>query len=158
MKKISCCVLLLFAIAACNNTEESKTVQADTITESTTAKTNSITLPGMMCFQFIQQRDTVNLKLIIKDSVVYGNLFYNMYEKDDNKGRFKGSRNGDIIKADYTYMSEGTMSIREVIFMLKSNVLTEGFGEMEEKGKKLVFKDTSKVQYTQEYTSVDCKD
>ena len=151
-------MLLLFAIVACNNTEESKTVQADTVAGNTTVKPNSITLPGMMCFQYILQHDTVNLKLIIKDSAVYGNLFYNMYEKDDNRGRFKGLRKGDIIKADYTYISEGTTSIREVIFRLKDNVLTEGFGEMEEKGKKLVFKDTSKVQYTKKYTSVDCKD
>jgi hypothetical protein len=161
MKKISCGVLLLFTIAACNNAEENKTVQTDTTAESTTVKPNNITMPGIICFQYIQQRDTVSLKLIIKDSAtgaVYGNLFYNMFEKDDNRGRFKGTRNGDIIKADYTYTSEGTTSVREVIFRLKDNVLTEGFGEMEEKGKKFVFKDTSKIQYTQQYTSVDCKD
>ena len=155
MKKIFLCISMLVAMTACNNTEEANTAKVDTLAKNNSTS-NNITLPGKMCFQYILQRDTVNMELFIKDSAVYGNLIYNMFEKDNNRGTFKGNMHGEIIKADYTYTSEGTTSVREVIFRLKDNTLTEGYGEMEEINGKFIFKDTSKVKFSQLYNTITC--
>jgi len=156
MKGIIFCVSILCVTVSCNNAGNNEVTKTGTVKEDTTTS-NAITIPGKMCFQNILQRDTVQMELFIKDSIVYGNLIYNRYEKDDNKGTFKGTIHGNIIKADYTYTSEGTMSVREIMFKLKNNTITEGFGEMEEKSGRFNFKKDDKVQFTQVYQAVDCK-
>lgn len=37
-------------------------------------------------------------------------------------------------------MSEGQLSTRQVIFLIKNNVEKEGYGKMEEKNRKMIFK------------------
>lgn len=143
-------------MAACNNGTEKNPSITDTTVESSDTE-NNIKVPGKMCFQSVLQKDTMRIELFMKDSTVSGNLLYNMFEKDDNKGAFSGKISGDIIKADYTFLSEGTTSVREVMFRLKDNTLTEGYGDMEDKDNKSVFKDPSKVQFTQVYNSIECK-
>jgi hypothetical protein len=156
MKRMILFLAVPFIMAACNNATEEVVDKTDT-TVATSVTENSIKVPGKMCFQSILQRDTISIELFIKDSAVSGNLVYNMFEKDDNKGAFSGKISGDIIKADYTFLSEGTTSVREVMFRLKNNTLTEGYGDMEEKDNRSFFKDPSKVQFTQLYNSIDCK-
>lgn len=156
MKRMFLVLAVPFIMTACNNAAEEVTTKTDTVVENSVTE-NSIKVPGKICFQSILQRDTISIELFIKDSTVSGNLFYNMFEKDDNKGTFSGAISGDIIKADYTFLSEGTTSVREVMFRLKDNTLTEGFGDMEERDNRSVFKDPSKVQFTQVYNSIDCK-
>lgn len=155
MKKMLLCLAVPFIMAACNNATEEIATKTDTAAESSVTG-NSINVPGKMCFQSVLQKDTMRIELFIKDSIVTGNLIYNMFEKDDNRGTLNGKISGDIIKADYTFFSEGTTSSREVIFRLKDNTLTEGFGDMEEKDNRPVFKDPLKVQFTQVYNSIDC--
>jgi hypothetical protein len=110
-----------------------------------------------MCFHRLLQKDTIAIELFIKDTTVSGNLIYKLYEKDGNTGTFKGSIHNDIILADYTFNSEGKASVRQVIFKLKDGVLTEGYGEKLMKDDKFIFKDTSKINYTQVFDKVECK-
>ncbi|CAN5707571.1 hypothetical protein BH10BAC2_BH10BAC2_46930 [soil metagenome] len=156
MKRMILFLAVPFIMAACNNATQENTNKTDTAVE-TSASENIIKVPGRICFHAIIQRDTIRVELFIKDSLVNGNLVYNFFEKDDNKGAFSGKISGDIIKADYTFLSEGTASVREVMFRLKDNTLTEGYGDMEEKDNRSVFKDPSRVQFTQLYNSIDCK-
>lgn len=168
MKKVLV-LLAITAVVACNNNDKNE-ANADTTsapvndnsvqeepTNPDTSTSNAIKLPGQICFQSIVQRDTINIKLNVKDTLVYGELEYNMFEKDDNKGRFKGLLINNVLKANYTFRSEGILSIREVIFKLEGDKLTEGFGEMEQKDNRFVFKDPASVKFTQVYTRVDCK-
>ena len=172
MKKL---VSLVFIIAtiACNSNKQKKQAAVDSVVtdnansimqDSTTTTVikdsaihNKIVMPGQQCFQSILQRDTITIKLNIKDNIVFGDLEYNMFEKDDNKGRFKGKLINNSFKADYIFRSEGKISTREVIFQLKDNTLIEGFGEMEEKHGKIVFKNPEQVNFTQVYKPIDCK-
>lgn len=156
IKKNELIAFLFIVVAACNNPVKDTEVTQDTI-PAQPAVPNNITLPGEMCFQYIVQRDTVTMQLFIHDSAVNGNLVYNMYEKDDNRGTFKGILKEEIIKAEYSYMSEGTTSVREVMFKLKDNILTEGYGDMEEVAGKFIFKDPAHVKFTQAFNKVDCK-
>lgn len=153
-------LLVTVALFACNNNNNDKEADnKNSVSETQTADTikNAISIPGKLCFQRVLQSDTISIELFIKDTAVSGNLVYHFYEKDDNKGTFNGSIHGDVIKADYTYASEGKTSVREVMFKLKDSVLTEGFGVALVRDNKFVFKDTSQIQYTQVFKAVDCK-
>jgi hypothetical protein len=55
---------------------------------------------------------------------------------------------GDTLVADYTFMSEGKSSVRQVVFMVKDSIVTEGYGPQEEKDGKMIFKDLGKVDFS----------
>ena len=80
-------------------------------------------------------------------NVVTGKLSYKFYEKDSNIGEFKGQLKGDTLLADYKFMSEGQVSTRQVIFLIKNNVAKEGYGDMEEKNGKMVFKNRKSISF-----------
>lgn len=64
-------------------------------------------------------KDSIFLQLHIDNNIVNGDLEYKRFEKDRNKGTIKGMFRGDTLFADYTFMSEGVMSVREVMFLKK---------------------------------------
>jgi hypothetical protein len=157
-KKILASIFVI-TLLACNNGQDKKAEVADSINAEVNTGTvkNAIEIPGKQCFERILKQDTIAIELFIRDTSASGNLIYNLYEKDRNKGSFKGSIHNDIILADYTFASEGKNSVRQVIFKLKDGVLTEGYGETLLKDDKFIFKDTSKIQYTQVFEPVNCK-
>jgi hypothetical protein len=157
-KKILASIFII-TLLACNNGDDKKAEVADSTNTAVNTDTarNAIEIPGKQCFQRVMKQDTIAIELFIRDTSVSGNLIYNLYEKDRNKGSFKGSIHNDIILADYTFASEGKNSVRQVIFKLKDSALTEGYGETLLKDGKFIFKDTSKVQYTQIFEQVSCK-
>lgn len=66
---------------------------------------------------------------------------------------------GDTLIVDYTFDSEGSESVREVVFLKRNNQLIEGFGDVEEKDGKTVFKDKSKLIFGNSivFKKVDCQ-
>lgn len=99
------------------------------------------------CFQFVKNKDTVTLSLNRTDNDATGELTYNWFEKDDSQGLFKGIFKGDTLVADYTFNAEGNSSVREVVFLKKGDSFLPGYGDMEEKGNKSVFKNPKKIQF-----------
>jgi len=79
--------------------------------------------------------------------VVTGKLSYQFFDKDSNIGEFDGRLYGDTLLADYKFMSEGKLSTRQVILLIKDSVATEGYGDMEEKEGKMVFKNTNDITF-----------
>lgn len=99
------------------------------------------------CYSYINNKDTILLKTnLIKDSA-RGNLMYNLFEKDKNSGTLKGVIKGDLLIADYTFMSEGISSVRQVVFKKAGNKFIEGFGEVEDKGGRMVFKNPGSLNF-----------
>ena len=85
---------------------------------------------------------------IIKDNnIVTGNLTYDYYEKDKNKGTIKGELKSDTLFADYTFMSEGIESVREVVFINTAGGWVEGYGEIDDKDGKVIFKNRNKITF-----------
>jgi len=86
-------------------------------------------------------------------------LSYSLFEKDSNKGTISGEVKGDTILAEYNFDSEGMRSTREVVFLKRDRKLYEGFGEVEEKNGKTVFKDRSKLKFGDAivFSLTDCK-
>lgn len=101
------------------------------------------------CYEYVQENDTIQASLLIESNNVRGDLVYKLFEKDKNSGTIVGTIQGDTLIADYTFMSEGTTSIRQVAFLRKNKSLIEGFGESEEKDGKMVFKDKSKLNFSE---------
>lgn len=153
--------LLLFLLvsinvsSSCNNTAETRNV--------TDKESNEVMASGSMettqCYLGLPGKDSVFLQIRIDNNTVYGDLEYKRFQKDRNKGTIKGMFRGDTLLADYTFMSEGVMSVREVIFLRKGDVLIEGFGDVKKKNEKMVFKNTGDVRFD-EFTSLkqnDCR-
>jgi hypothetical protein len=113
------------------------------------------------CYRAILKKDTVSLTLNIKNGQLSsGNLNYNFYEKDKNEGTLVGELKGDTLYADYTFMSEGTSSVREVVFLKKDDSYIEGFGDVVDDNKgKVTFKGKKKLQFDGSIvlSKVDCK-
>ena len=74
-------------------------------------------------------------------------MTYDYYQKDKSKGTIKGQLKCDTLFADYTFMSEGVESVREVVFIKIANGWVEGYGEIDDKDGKVTFKDRSKITF-----------
>ena len=95
----------------------------------------------------INQKDTAHMQFSVKDSGVNGTLSYRLYEKDENTGRITGVIRDGLIVADYVFQSEGMTSIREMVFKIMPGKLVQGYGEMEERNNKQVFKNKEALRF-----------
>ena len=89
---------------------------------------------------------------------VNGKLSYNITGKDKNEGTIIGNMKGDTLIADYTFMSEGVSSVREVVFLQKDGTLIEGYGDVVDANNKVTFKDKKKLKFDAKNTLIksDC--
>ncbi|QRR01835.1 hypothetical protein [Dyadobacter sandarakinus] len=99
------------------------------------------------CFAYKNNKDSAALHLQVAGHIATGELSYFLFEKDSNKGEIRGEVHGDTLFARYTFASEGTQSVREVVFLKTGGEWTEGFGDMQEKAGTLVFTDRSKIRF-----------
>lgn len=100
------------------------------------------------CYKGILKEDTIAMTLVIKDNqITEGQLSYHLFEKDRNDGTLKGQIKGDTIFADYTFMSEGRQSVREVAFLKQGDAYIEGYGAVKEHNGKMIFTDPKKLKF-----------
>ncbi|MDC8001448.1 hypothetical protein POV26_10380 [Aequorivita todarodis] len=104
---------------------------------------SDVNSPEIACYRYVSKKDTVLLQMEKMNDEVAGTLSYNYFEKDKSDGTFEGKMVGDTLFADYTFGSEGTLSVREVMFLKKGNKLVEGFGEVEAGDGKMKFKNNT---------------
>ncbi|HXS56851.1 MAG TPA: hypothetical protein VN726_12060, partial [Hanamia sp.] len=99
--------LLLISVvflAACNSETETQSQKtADTLKNS--VETSAASING--CYISILKNDTATLNINENGSTVSGELIYKRFEKDNNKGTFKGEIKDSLIIGDYTFQSEG---------------------------------------------------
>lgn len=143
-------------LAACNSqTESTSENKADTLKNSV-----GTTLPSINgCYTSIQKKDTATLKINENGGAVSGDLTYNRFEKDSNKGTFKGEVKGSLIIADYTFQSEGKSSVRQVVFKISGTNLIEGYGDINTNGDTVTFKNITRLNYQndQPFIKTDCQ-
>ena len=144
MKKYLFIPIVALIITACkDNTASSETEAAD----SAKGTDMKVMIPHSSCFMLVSGKDSFWLKLEKFETVTIGRLKYNFSEKDDSNGELDGVMKGDTLLADYTFDSEGKKSVRQVAFLVKDSVATEGIGEVIEKGGKMVFKDSASIRF-----------
>ena len=114
--------------------------------------TTRIEASAMESGKYLYQKegDTISLQLQVKDSKATGELVYKLKEKDANTGTIEGEIKDNIIIALYTFQSEGTTSVRQVAFKFTDKGVVEGYGAVEEKEGKVLFKDINTLNYTDE--------
>lgn len=140
---LSVCVL----IAGCNNSGTSPDIDDTKITTSDTG-TSSTEVDARSCYAYRSAADTVLLTLTTTGSTVTGNLIYAYSEKDKNTGTISGVMRGDTLLADYTFMSEGTSSVRQVAFLKQNDGFVEGYGNSKMDDGKMVFENLSEVKFS----------
>src|SRR6478672_8041722 len=101
--KVSIVLAILLFFISCND-EDNEQSQ----TESETSQSG--------CYQFASNTDTINMQIQHNGDPVTGTLVYNFKEKDINTGTITGTMKGDMLVADYKFMSEGVESYRQVAF------------------------------------------
>ena len=101
-----------------------------------------------MCYAFHEGGSSIELQLEVTGDAVSGNLLYSLAEKDKNTGTIKGTVKGNTVDAYYTFSSEGTTSVREVIFQWVDNSLIEGIGEHIERNDTSFYENKKKVTFT----------
>jgi hypothetical protein len=111
------------------------------------------------CYQYINNNDTIILKTVNVKGFITGTLVYNLYEKDKNKGTIQGSMKGDVLIADYTFFSEGMKSVRQVAFKKIGSNFIEGYGDVEDKNGKMIFKNPDSLTFSKSVIlrPFDCK-
>jgi hypothetical protein len=152
------CLLLISVVflPACNSQTETKSENtADTLKNS--VETSAPSING--CYTSILKQDTATLKINENGSAVSGDLTYNRFEKDSNKGIFEGEIKDSLIIGDYTFQSEGKSSVRQVVFKISGANLIEGYGDINMNNDTATFKNISQLnyQYDQPFIKTDCK-
>ncbi|MET0758780.1 MAG: hypothetical protein ABWZ56_00045 [Flavobacterium sp.] len=112
------------------------------------------------CYQGILKKDTISMTLNLNgNQVSSGKLSYKFFEKDSNEGTLSGELKGDTLIADYTFMSEGTTSVRQVAFLKKGNTYIEGYGDIIDDNGKVRFKNTKQLNFDSKtiLSKVDCQ-
>ena len=112
------------------------------------------------CYQGVLKKDTISMTLNLNgNQISSGKLSYKFFEKDSNEGTLSGELKGDTLIADYTFMSEGTTSVRQVAFLKKGNAYVEGYGDIIDDNGKVRFKNAKQLNFDSKtiLSKVDCK-
>ncbi|MGN6439617.1 MAG: hypothetical protein ACTHMM_24030 [Agriterribacter sp.] len=148
MKHRFLCLYFFSALTmACNNNKTADDTAA--IVDSSAAATPGEPANNSLCYAYTNNKDSILLHLTTEGNKVTGNMVYSLFEKDKNTGTIEGEIKGDTIFMNYTFLSEGISSIREIAFLKKGNTLSEGFGEVEQQDNKTVFKNKSLLSFSQ---------
>lgn len=130
---------------ACDSNVKTKSTSSDSV-----AGSNKIVPPISLagCYQMIIERDSAFLQLKDSAGLLTGLLVYHRYEKDSNSGIFTGvvTRKNQL-EGWYHFMSEGMISVRQVIFKISDNALSEGYGDIELRNDTAYFKYQSNLRF-----------
>jgi hypothetical protein len=152
-KELLTSFLAVVVLVSCKK-ETNEPLPAPTVQEEMVASESQIN-----CYQGIIKNDTIKLSLHIEpNQQVKGQLTYLFFEKDKNNGTLVGQVVGDTLRANYTFMSEGKESSRDIVFLRKGKIIIEAYGDVEDKEGKTVFKDPKKLFFDSAtvLSEVDC--
>ncbi len=91
------------------------------------------------CYAAIAQNDVYTLNVESQDGVdVTGTLEFKNYQKDSSSGLLTGTYKDGILFGDYSFRSEGTDSVMQVIFEKVGDNFIRGYGSMNTDGTKFV--------------------
>ena len=150
----------IFAACTSNNSEHQTGDSSAMKSPDTTAiPANPVAGKSENCYAYIKDKDSILLKLNIEGQEVTGDLAYNLFEKDKNKGTISGEIKGDTIIAEYLFDAEGVRSTRELVLLKKGEQYYEGFGDVVDKKGKISFKNRAELKFDGSivYSPVDCK-
>lgn len=125
-------------IAACNGGAAKK----ETANDSLPAEAE-VAAVGTTCYLKAVGRDTFRLQLVVNDDQVAGELKYDFYEKDKSSGTLTGVLKDNILRASYSYQSEGMNSNRPVVFKVMGDQVYEALADNFDQNGVPVFSETN---------------
>lgn len=158
MKIFSPFIIIIFLFTSCAENKEDAVKK----TESTNYKIDSAkkiqnyNMNG--CYKMIIENDTATLKVSQQKDSIIGSLVYKRKEKDSNKGEVLLLKSNDRVEGWYTYQSEGTTSVRQIVFKITANSFAEAYGDIEMKNDTAVFKYPHALNYEEKhpFNKVNC--
>lgn len=152
MKIIYLLALLPLAFSSCNSDQKTKgNTTDDTVsTAQQPAALNAVPTLENGCYVYEKNGDYIAFKPTVDGDKVTGPLVYALAEKDKNTGTFTGQIKGDQVIGIYTFNSEGSESIREMVFQIQGKRLLEGFGEINSVGNKVTYKDLKTLSFNEQ--------
>jgi len=146
--------IVLAAIASCNQASEPNTVPRDSIAPEEV----KIMVPEGGCYAYMKNGDSIWLKVELFPNVATGVLTYHLSGKDKNVGTFDGRLLGDTLVADYTFRSEGKVTVRQIVFKLSAAQAREAYGKMRDYEGKMIYDDPSAIDFSKGLSldSVSC--
>ncbi|WP_297984110.1 hypothetical protein [uncultured Chryseobacterium sp.] len=145
MKKIILAASVAVAFLSCEK-KQTETVSNNTNTpveDNYTVEDESI--GAKKCYIQGTGNDTLYVSLDDNLGTVSGRMYYKNHQKDSSFGDVVGSSNGDTIKVDYTFQTEGATSTREIWFLKKDGKLLEGIGNLDASGTR--YADYKKIKF-----------
>lgn len=150
MKNFILSAFMVFTALSC----EKKTTET---VDVQTANADSVTIPEsnepiesstlQTCYMEATGKDTLFITLDDNLGTITGKMRYKNFEKDSSFGDVMGTQNGDTLKLNYTFESEGTTSDREIYFLKKDGNLIEGIGEHKTEGNRDFYANTGQLKY-----------
>ncbi|NIF05181.1 hypothetical protein F3J23_06965 [Chryseobacterium sp. Tr-659] len=115
--------------------------------------------PKSFCYIGTTGKDSVFASIDDNLGTITGKLSYKNNEKDSSKGDVAGYKSGDTLKLTYEFTSEGKKSKRDIYFLQKDNMLTEGIGDHKEEDGQSKYANDKKISYKdgQKLNTADCK-
>ena len=153
-------VISLGLLYSCNSSESESEKENEREREASEKKeATEKQKPPVNCYLYATATDTVSLKLIHVGQSITGTLLYHLKEKDKNKGTIQGVMKDNLLIADYSFMSEGMQSVRQVVFKLEGNGFVEGYGDIDTQNNKVVFKHLNDLKFnsTIKLAEIDCQ-
>ena len=120
--KVIIFLIVASLLASCNSQKKDPNKESS-------QQADSKKISPINCYKYATATDTIMLKVIHIGNSITGILVYSLKEKDKNTGTIQGDMSGDILLADYTFMSEGIQSTRQVAFKKDGNSFVEGYGD-----------------------------
>ncbi len=141
-------------ICACTPSEKNKTPQAPAASETASVKAKF----PVHCFeQQLPDGSVLSFQYTEYYEDIVGILDYSYTDKDGAHGTFKGTKEGNIITATWSYMIEGSNQVEEVMFKIEGDKALKASGELEEdENGKLKMKDPATATWEETFTSVEC--
>jgi hypothetical protein len=139
--------LAIIIMAACNTTS----------TESFPATiTNADTSKRTGCFLHALNKDSTFLELTLQNGKAIGKFYWLPDQKDRANGVLDGTYSGDTIRANYTYMIEGSKQEEEKIFVWGKDSVSVLFAPLDVNGTKMTLQKDKPLQVAIRMSKVDC--
>jgi len=147
-------IACMLAFASCTQERASQSTTAETASAADSSKEVTMLDKERYCFVSSENRDTTKVAFTITDNQVIGQMDWIPFEKDAKKGSLKGTIDGNIVRALWTYMQEGVQDTVTVSFNVSPDRLEQKPFIYNEKSQRLQTDESA--GFTIKYTKGDC--
>lgn len=137
--------MVLLAAFGCNKNKESSMKDVSNDSVSINKSEIDVSAIPQNCYMQVQDKDSLFVQIEDNLGTITGKMYYKNSEKDSSFGDVVGYSDGDTLKVDYMFQSEGSSSTREIWFLKKDGKLIERIGSYNATGEQ--YADTKKIVF-----------